>query len=525
MAKRPTYEELESKIKFLEEKVIELQKSKGIENEKGEDKEFKESLALFRKCFSYIPSSINLSSISDGRFVEVNEEFLKLTGYSRDEVIGKTSEELGIVVDKGIRKNIMHELQQDQQVPDFEIEITRKSGEKIIALSSLSIIVFQGKKFILNNAWDITDQKKIELALKESEEKFRIIFENSLSAMLVADDVGNYLHANDAATKLFGYSIDEFLKMKVGDLITSSSPDAALRYQEYLSKGQEIGEFEFFTKDGIKKISQYQAIRIKPNFNFSLNMDITHQKTIEQNLKHYVTQLNQLNADKDRFISILAHDLKNPFNSILGYLSLLTSNIRVYDLEKIERQVALINSSAQHLHNLLDDLLHWAIAKSSTQPYTSRRVHLADICNTTLESFRLQADLKNIKMGRVHQNDAYAYADVHMLKTVLRNLISNAIKFTPAEGSVDITFEPDDSNIIISVIDTGLGISPEKQRNLFNPAVLSSSKGTSGEIGTGFGLLLCKELVKKQGGNVWVESELGKGSCFKFTLPLLQATT
>lgn len=376
------------------------------------------------------------------------------------------------------------------------------------------------EKFNIDN----TVQKEIEQALKESEEKFRIIFENSLTAMLVADDRGKYLYVNNAATKLFGYSMEEFLVMHVGDLITTNDTNAATRYEAYLRKGQEVGEFEFVTRDGEKKISQYQAIRIKPDFNFSINMDITHQKIIEQDLKLYVNQLNELNADKDRFISILAHDLKSPFNSILGYLSLLTTNVRVYDLDKIERQITLINNSAHHLHSLLDDLLNWAVAKSSKQRIDIQKLFLPDICDEIVESFRLQAESKGIAIGHTVQKDDAVFADMDMVKTILRNLISNALKFTKAGGHVSVRFDHTGFGTSISVVDTGVGISAEKRKQLFNAAILSSAKGTSGEVGTGFGLLLCKELVEKQGGCIEVESEPGRGSTFKFTFPVVNNT-
>jgi signal transduction histidine kinase len=230
-------------------------------------------------------------------------------------------------------------------------------------------------------------------------------------------------------------------------------------------------------------------------------------------------RLRQLNADKDRFISILGHDLRSPFNSLLGLSELLTKNIHKYDIDKIENFAININQSAQRSFNLLEDLLKWANAQQGNIPFKPQILSFADICKDSVEVLRPIADEKNIVITYPLSDGITVFADNDMLKTVLRNLVSNAIKFTNNDGVINISGEQTDSNVTISVSDNGIGIPPENLAKLFDISEVLTTKGTAKETGTGLGFLLCKEFVKKHGGIIWVESEVGKGSEFKFTLP------
>jgi len=230
-------------------------------------------------------------------------------------------------------------------------------------------------------------------------------------------------------------------------------------------------------------------------------------------------ELKTLNADKDRFISILAHDLKSPFNSILGFLSLLTKNIRKYDIDKIEKQLNFVNKSAQNTFNLLEDILMWVRANSAKIPFEPQKMDFGTICTEVIESLQLTANNKSISVYNRVPDNMSIFADRNMLTTVLRNLASNAIKFTDKGGKIEIYAKQEDTHIIISVSDNGVGIKPTTITKLFDITQKVSTEGTANESGTGLGLLLCKEFVEKNGGEIWVESEVGKGSDFKFSLP------
>ena len=231
-------------------------------------------------------------------------------------------------------------------------------------------------------------------------------------------------------------------------------------------------------------------------------------------------QLLKLNTDKDLFISILAHDLRSPFNALLGLSELLIENIRQYDIDEIENFVKLIKNSAEDTFALLEDLLKWTRVQSGQIPFKPQKLSLADICKNKLDTLKTIADAKNITINLFIDEHINVFADIDMLKTILRNLVSNAIKFTNKNGAVSIFAEENSEDVTISVSDNGIGIKPNKLTKLFDISQIQTTTGTADETGSGLGLLLCKEFVEKHRGKIWVVSEYGKGSDFKFTLPI-----
>jgi signal transduction histidine kinase len=250
--------------------------------------------------------------------------------------------------------------------------------------------------------------------------------------------------------------------------------------------------------------------------------DITVRKKGELAIKESEKQLLRLNADKDRFISILGHDLKNPFNNILGLSEALAEDIRNLNTDEIEEIAKNINKSAKITYKLLEDILMWATTQQGNIPFKPQILSLADISRDTLESLNPTANTKNLTIHYSSADHIKVFADVDMLKAVLRNLVSNAIKFTNSGGKININAEQNSENVTVSVSDNGVGIPSDNLIKLFDISEVLSTKGTEEETGTGLGLLLCKEFVEKHGGKIWVESVVGKGSDFKFTLPVLK---
>jgi len=233
-------------------------------------------------------------------------------------------------------------------------------------------------------------------------------------------------------------------------------------------------------------------------------------------------KLIQLNADKDRFIFILAHDLRSPFNNLLGFSEELKENLHNLDKDQIESYVNTINTSANNTYNLLEDLLTWEKAMQGAVPFNPEKLNLGELCRDVLENIKPFSDAKNITVNSCVGDRMIVYAEGYMLKTVLRNLVSNAVKFTNTGGLVQITAEADNSDITISVSDNGVGMTSERIEKLFDISQCQTTVGTAKERGTGLGLLICKEFVQKHGGRIRVESESGKGSNFRFTLPVVK---
>jgi PAS domain S-box-containing protein len=377
---------------------------------------------------------------------------------------------------------------------------------------------------VLGIGHDITDRKRSEEALRESEEKLRILFDTMPNGFYRSTPEGYYVDVNPAMVKMLGYdSKEELLKAYIPtDIYVQPSERDEFQKQniEFINK---LEEYRLKTRDGRIIYIEDNARYIKDDqgeiiFHEGICRDITERKLAEEKLKANEAILKNLNADKDRFISILAHDLKSPFSTILGFLELLTENIREYDIDKIETHIGIISRAAQNTFNLLEDILVWAKSQSGKIPYRPKKLNPADIFADVVLNMNLIADAKNISINHFIAEGLTVYADIDMLKTILRNLISNAIKFTNNGGKIDIRIEQSGANITFSVSDNGVGIAPELVNKLFDITQTYTTKGTANESGTGLGLMLCKDFVEKHGGTLWVESEVGKGSKFIFSL-------
>lgn len=248
--------------------------------------------------------------------------------------------------------------------------------------------------------------------------------------------------------------------------------------------------------------------------------DITQRKQIEEDIKHKNAELQRLSDDKDILMSILAHDLITPFNSMLGFLDLLSENLREYDVHTLGNYISIVNNSAKGAFNLLNDILLWTRSQSGAIPFEPKIFNLKSSIDEVTEFLKPNANTKNITINIDESDKTVVFADVDMLNTILRNLISNAIKFTDLGGIVNISSERTESDILVTISDNGIGIAPNILPRLFDTTKLYSTRGTANEKGTGFGLMLCKKFLEEHGGEIWAESELGRGSKFKFTLPL-----
>jgi len=263
----------------------------------------------------------------------------------------------------------------------------------------------------------------------------------------------------------------------------------------------------FYDQDG--NISGYHGV----------SRDITERKKAELLLKESEMQLRELNSTKDKLLSIIAHDLRSPFNAILGLSDLMVTNTKDFDDNRNEKYLRIINSSAKNTLILLDNLLTWAKSQTGNNTFHPEKADLTAIISELLEESASIAKIKNIALHAVQINGIEVYADVNMLKTILRNLISNAIKYTHNKGEVKISAIQKQSHIEVTVSDNGVGISEEIRNELFDIDANITTTGTANEVGSGLGLILCKEFVEKHGGKIWVNSELGKGSAFVFSLP------
>ncbi|MGG7035631.1 MAG: sensor histidine kinase [Flavobacterium sp.] len=230
-------------------------------------------------------------------------------------------------------------------------------------------------------------------------------------------------------------------------------------------------------------------------------------------------RIKKLLSDKDKIFSIIAHDLKGPFTGISGLSEVLLDKNNGLNPERIDELHQMIYNSSRKAHSLLENLLIWAQSQTGRIKFNPTELKACSIVSETLELLSGIADNKKIKLLAETEKDQNIFADENMLLTIIRNLVSNAIKFTHTDGTIKVSVKKTDTDFLFSVKDNGVGIPPEKTDNLFETKTKNSTLGTNNETGTGLGLMICSEFVKKHGGKIWVESEMGKGSDFKFTIP------
>ena len=246
------------------------------------------------------------------------------------------------------------------------------------------------------------------------------------------------------------------------------------------------------------------------------NNEVLSQK---QSIEVQRKELESLNSTKDKFFAIIAHDLKNPFSTVLGLSELLAKEFESFEPDKLKVFIEQIYKYSNNTFNLLENLLQWSMLQTGRMPLRPKLIDLKGLVDENIELLRGNALQKGIRIETEIENDLFVYVDVSMITTVLRNLLSNAIKFTSQYGIIKIKVEKDDKMVKVSVIDNGVGISNQDLEKLFKIDSNPTTIGTSQEKGTGLGLILCKDFVERNGGKIWVESELEKGSSFIFTIP------
>lgn len=266
-----------------------------------------------------------------------------------------------------------------------------------------------------------------------------------------------------------------------------------------------LGYFNLQQKKTSNKLLQEKNQQLK----------ITNKKLIESE-----GHLTELNATKDRFFTIIAHDLRNPFNALLGFSELLLNNFAKYSKKQSEEIIKTFFDTSQSLYKLLENLLQWSRCQTGSITYNPELFPLNKQVRQEMELLSNLAEGKNLKIVSRVEESVVVYADVNLVSIIIRNLLSNAIKFCNPQGNIKITAVEENNMVAIKVTDSGVGMSKQEVDKLFRVDESFSTKGTANEEGTGLGLILCKEFTKKNGGKIYVSSQKGSGSTFTFTLPI-----
>lgn len=359
--------------------------------------------------------------------------------------------------------------------------------------------------------------------------KLSIVASKTDTAVVIMTSDGNIEWANDALKNIYGYSLSEVKGKNI--MYFSHNPNIPSFIEECIKKKSSvIYQANATTKNGEKIWVQTTITPILDNGEISrlvaIDSDINELKEAEgkinkqkEKLEIQRDKLEHLNAMKDKFFTIIAHDMKNPFASLLSITQSLAEAYNDISKEEAQFYLKRVFKSAELLHELLDNLLQWANAQTGRVDYNPVAFNLSKVAMETIQLLNIYAERKKINLITNISEDVEVYGDRNMISTVIRNLANNSIKFTPEVGSISLEAKKLQKSVVVEVHDTGIGISEEDKNKLFRIDVKTKSIGSEDKPkGTGIGLILCKEFVERNGGQIWVESEPGKGSCFKFTL-------
>jgi len=373
---------------------------------------------------------------------------------------------------------------------------------------------------------NIVSQEQANLDLLESEKRLREISQSVW--VWETDEKGVYTYTSQTGIDMFGSSLDDIIGKTPFDFMPPEEKErVAPLFAEITASKAPIKDMENWV---IKKNGELCCVLTngvpildeKGNLKGyrGVDRDITEWKKAEAEIKRMNEELLISNAEKDKLFSIIAHDLRSPFNSFLGLTQIMAENLQDLTMEEIRKFTLTMRDSVSHLYRLLENLLQWARMQQGMILFNPEVIPLCSIIIDSLDIVAEPAQLKEIEITCTIPENLEVLADVNVVQTIIRNLASNAVKFTPRGGKVDISARMlPDRFIEISVADTGIGMNQEILDKLFRLDGKVNREGTEGEASTGLGLILCKEFIEKQGGKLWVESEEGKGSVFYFTLP------
>lgn len=415
----------------------------------------------------------------------------------------------------------------------FETKLRRSDGSTVWIFRSVKRIAIKGKSKILENFVDISEMKRLQEQLVSSEEKYRLLAENVTDVIWVFDTkTFKFTYISPSVFKLRGFTAEEAIQQNLDETLTSKSSVQVQsvfpeRIAEFKATGKPkvyVDELEQLHKDGsiipIEVSSTFIADEMgEVKSVIGVSRDITQRKMAEAQLNKYADELKELNATKDKFFSIIAHDLRNPFSVILGFIDLLKINYAKYSDAKREEILETLKTSANKAYRLLENLLTWSRAQTNKILFDPVVVNLSEIINICIEEVSSQAIKKNQSIVFSGNEKLDILADKNLLTVIVRNLLTNAIKYTHHGGKINVVIEEYNEEVKIIIEDSGIGISKDNIEKLFKIDSKISHPGTDGEPSSGLGLILCKEFIEKHNGKIWVESEIGKGSKFIFTLP------
>ena len=489
-----------------------------ITERKRDEAALQESEALYRNLVVRLPDGV-YKSTHDGKFLEVNPAMVKMLGYASKEELIAIDIKTQLYFKPADRESVI--LQEKlEEMGVFRLK--KKDGSEIWVEDHGWYIMDENGNILFHEGImrDITERKKAEDTLVESEERYRIFINSTKDMVFLKDDKLNYLLVNEAMATFFGTEERKIIGKSDFDLMPEKaaqkcliSDEQALNSVSVVVGDEQVGD----------KIFNTQKFKVPfSNGRYGIGgyiRDVTERREAERKLINQAEEMKELNATKDKFFSIISHDLRSPFQIFLGFTRMMAEELPTLTLDEIQKIAVSMRSSANNLFNLLENLLQWSQMQRGLSSFKPEPFILSNGIVAIIELVREAADKKKIALNYDVPEGLTVLADAQMFESLMHNLIFNAVKFTPKGGKISIVAKPmPDNSVEISIKDTGIGMNKNMVENLFRLDMQTNRKGTEGEPSTGLWLIICKDFVEKHCGKIWVESEEGKGTTFYFTL-------
>lgn len=521
-------EELIRSNETLEQRVFErtIELNKEIETRKRNE----ETLLLHSEMVKNMSEGVSLIGFDDGIIKYVNPKLKQMFGYKTAEMIGKNVSIVNAPTDESPEERAKEIMKTIQQTGEWHGEVLNIKKDGATFWCSANVSVFNHPaygKVMLSTHSDITERKRVEKALAESEASLQKAQEIAKMGSWYHDFVNSKGIWSENTYLLYGLKPFE-IEADFNYFKSRVHPDDLHLVEESIERINKLKtpdeiEIRIILPDGTLKWLEAKLVPIFKDDKLvavkGTNLDITERKNTELEISLKNEELQKLNVEKDKFFSVIAHDLIGPFNSIIGFSEHLMGQIEKKNFEKSKVFANIIHQSSKRAMDLLLNLMKWAQAQSGRMEFKPEYFEINAIVDEIILLMNDNAKQKSILITNTLPPSIQVNADKEMISTVLRNLISNAIKFTRSGGKIIITTKESQNELVVSVSDSGVGIPKERIDKLFSLSESFSTPGTLKEKGTGLGLILCKEFIGKNNGKIWVESVVGIGTTFYFSLP------
>ncbi len=512
---------LSREFKYSNRKKVKVISLRDVSDFYSTQKELIESQIKFKTLIDTSP---------DGVIITDTKEKITFISQVAKQILGieKTENPIGKDISKvfNIKDKIKLLLFTSSQNPMEFIYSLRSGGNNKYIETKLSIVksVDLDPIAVFIVIRDVTQRIQIQEALKQSEQKFRELYNKATDGIVIIDAQGVIIDANPASENIFQISTNLLIGQNLEDFlpVNFASP---LQFKKFINSKDKL-ETPIIQANGNTIYTQISVSKLKqaPESYLLIIRDITEILKTQEKLRKYAEKLEVSNNAKAKLFSIISHDLRGPIGNLKSMIELILENPTSFNLDELTLILTELKNSSVRTYELLENLLYWAKSQLNQIEYSPQKFDVKKPVEQTVNILRQVAKQKEIQIiDQIQPDTFFVNADIEMVKIILRNLISNAIKFTPRGGTITLLGYEDEKFVTVGVKDTGVGIPYEKLVKIFDNETFFTSYGTENEKGTGLGLQIVKEFVSKNKGRLWVESKPGRGSIFYFTLPKINS--